>query len=146
MDLKSVIGTKTPPRSIVCEASLLRNFALATGAKDRIYWDENAATKAEHRALPAPPTFLFSLAMMAPEDGSTVWDNLDIDLGRILHGEEKFVYGAPVYAGDTITFQTEYVDAYEKKGGALKFIVSDTHATNQDGEFCGKTSTILVLR
>ncbi|HEY1710578.1 MAG TPA: MaoC family dehydratase N-terminal domain-containing protein [Rhizomicrobium sp.] len=142
---KSFIGLETKPRSVDVEKGQLKFFARATGEKNPIYFDEAAAKTAGHPALPAPPTFLFCLETMAPaHDG--VMARLGIDIGRVLHGEQQFTYGKPIYAGDTITMTTKVSDIYDKKGGALDFVVQDTHSVNQRGENVGVSRTIIVVR
>jgi acyl dehydratase len=142
---KSFIGVETEPRSIEVEKGQLRFFAKATGEKNPIYFDEAAAKAAGHPTLPAPPTFLFCLETMAPSrDG--VMAKLGIDIGRVLHGEQRFTCGKPIYAGDTITMKTRIADIYDKKGGALDFIVQDTEAVNQKGEKVGVSRTVIVVR
>ena len=82
---------------------------------------------------------------MAPST-EHVMAKLGINIGRVLHGEQQFTYGKPIYAGDTITLRTKVSDIYDKKGGALDFIVQDTDATNQKGENVGVSRTVIVVR
>ena len=142
---RSFIGLETAPRSVEVEKGQLKSFAGATGEKNPIYFDEAAAKAAGHPALPAPPTFLFSLGLLAPETES-VMAKLGIDMGRVLHGEQSFTYGKPIHAGDTITLKTKISDIYDKRGGVLDFIVQDTEAANQNGEAVGVTRTVIVVR
>jgi len=142
---RSFIGFESKPRAVAVEKSQLRFFADATGETDPIYFDEAAARAAGHPALPAPPTFLFCLASLAP-DGENVIARLGVDMGRVLHGEQSFTYGEPIHAGDTITLRTRISDIYDKRGGALDFIVQDTQATNQTGESVGAARTVIVVR
>lgn len=142
---RSLIGLETGPRSVEVEAGQLRFFAKATGETNPIYFDEAAARTSGHPALPAPPTFLFCLASLAP-DTEGVMARLGVDIGKVLHGEQSFTYGRPIYAGDTITLKTRVADIYDKRGGALDFIVEDTTAKNQNGEFVGVARTVIVVR
>lgn len=143
---KSLIGQKSTPKSITVEQGQVLLFAKATGAKDKVYRDVEAAKAAGHPALPIAPTFLFCLDSLAPSTDQSILQKLGVDIGRLLHGEQRFKYGKPVYAGDEITFQNEVTDMYEKKGGALKFVVSETTATNQHGEHVGTMINSLVIR
>lgn len=143
---KSLIGQKSTPKSITVEQGQMRFFAKATGTKDRVYWDVEDAKTAGHPALPAPPTFMFCLDSLAPAADRSILQQLGVDIGRILHGEQRFKYGKPIYAGDVITFQSEITDMYEKKGGALKFVVSETTAKNQNDEYVGTMINSLVIR
>ena len=142
---KSYIGLETGPRSVEVEKGQLRFFAKATGETNPVYFDEEAAKAAGHSALPAPPTFLFCLQTMTPSENSII-AKLGIDIGRVLHGEQQFTYGKQIYAGDIIVLRTRVSDIYEKKGGALDFIVEDTRATNQKGEDVGASRTVIVVR
>ena len=71
---------------------------------------------------------------------------LDLDIGRVLHGSQEFDYLGQIYAGDSITQQCKIVDIYDKKGGALEFVVQESSYTNQDGELVGKARQTLVYR
>lgn len=142
---KSFIGFETAPRSVDVEKGQLKFFAKATGETNPIYFDEKAARDAGHPALPAPPTFLFCLQTMAPGDDD-VMGKLGINIGQVLHGEQQFTNHKPIYAGDTITVKTKIADMYEKKGGALEFIVQETEASNQKGEKVGVARTVIVVR
>lgn len=145
-DVTSVIGRETAPKSIVVERGQVQFFAKATGAKDPIYRSLEAAQAAGHRDIPTPPTFLFTLDQLSPAKEKSVLAALGVNIGNILHGEQRFKYGAQIYAGDTITLSAKVTDAYEKKGGKLQFIVSETTATNQNGESVGTMINSLVIR
>jgi hypothetical protein len=71
---------------------------------------------------------------------------LGIDIGRVLHGEQQFTYLQQIYAGDRIKLSTRISDIYDKKGGALEFVVQDTTAENQQGVAVGAARTIMVVR
>lgn len=142
---KSFIGHELAPAITEVEKGRLRFFAKATGNDDPIYSDEDAARAAGYRSLPAPPTFLFCLEM----DRGNPFDFLEllkVDLGKILHGEQTFAYHAPICAGDRITFKSKIADIYDKKGGALEFIVVDTEAHNQEGVHVGDMRRSIVVR
>ena len=142
---KSFIGSTSAPRSVEVEKGQLKFFAKATDETNRIYFDEAVAREAGHPALPAPPTFLMCLGSLAP-DREDILGKLGIDIGRILHGEQHFTHFKPIYAGDTITLTTRVTDMYDKKGGALDFIVQETDATNQKGEKVGLARSTIVVR
>ncbi|MDP6973306.1 MAG: MaoC family dehydratase N-terminal domain-containing protein, partial [Pseudomonadales bacterium] len=84
--------------------------------------------------------------LLAPSGDPGVLVQMGIDIGRLLHGEQRFKYGKPIYAGDEITLQSEITDMYEKKGGALKFVITETTATNQKGEVVGSMTNSLIIR
>jgi acyl dehydratase len=141
---KKFIGKAIPEFRTVAEAGQLRFFAKATGETNPIYFDESAARDAGHPNLPLPPTFLFSLELHQPD---TRWrDEIGIQVARILHGEQSFSYHRLAYAGDVLRFETRIADIYDKKGGALDFVVRETRVTNQNGEHVADLRSVLVQR
>ena len=142
---RSFIGTASEPRTIEVEKGHLKFFAKATGQTDPIYFDEAAARAAGHPALPAPPTFAFSLGLGARAKKGDAFDII-ADLRKILHGEQSFTYHHVLYAGDTVTLVTTTQDIYEKRNGALEFLVQDTAFTNQHGQLCVEMRTVTVVR
>ena len=149
IDREKHVGVVSEPRTVVVEPGFLKFFARATGAPDPVYFDEEAARAAGHPALPAPPTYLFSLALGAPAKRGEVLDpenGIGVDMRRILHGEQSFAYHRPIHAGDRLTLTTTTRDIYEKRGGALEFIVQDTRAVNGDGELCAEMRVVTVVR
>lgn len=142
---KNQIGHEFHPFTVEIEKGRLRFFARAIGEENPIYINEDAALAAGYPALPAPPTFLFSIDLESPEQLPVV-DLLGLDIGRILHGSQEFEYLGQIHAGDRITQTSRIEDIFEKKGGALEFIVQESRYTNQDGELVGKARQTLVYR
>lgn len=141
---KQFIGKTLPAFRAVAEAGRLRFFAKAIGETNRVYFDEAAARDAGHPALPLPPTFLFSLEFEQPDAS---WrDEIGIELPRILHGEQTFTYHRLAYAGDVLLFESRIADIYDKKGGALEFVVRETCVTNQRGEHVADLRSVIVQR
>lgn len=143
------LGEVSEPRVIDVEKGQLRFFAKATNETNPIYFDEDAARAAGHPTIPAPPTFLFSLALGAPAKRGDILDaenGIGVDMRRILHGEQKFEYHRPIYAGDRVTLITTTSEIYDKKGGALEFIAQDTEATNDAGELLASMRVVTVVR
>ncbi len=141
---RAYIGHRFDDRFVHVEAGQLRFFAKATGETDPVYFDEDAAKAAGHPALPAPPTFLFSLDVQSGNFASLKL--LGVDIGRVLHGEEQFEHRRQIYAGDRLRLSSRIADLYDKKGGALDFIVQETTAENQHGETVGMHRTVTVVR
>ncbi|MFK0089645.1 MaoC family dehydratase N-terminal domain-containing protein [Pseudomonas sp. NPDC090755] len=141
---KKHIGKQLAPFQVTADAGQLRFFAKAIGETNPIYFSEQVARDAGHPGLPLPPTMLFSLAFENPSQG---WrDELGIIASRILHGEESFTYHRMAYAGDTLRFDVRIADIYDKKGGALEFVVRETRVTNQRNEHVADLRTVLVQR
>jgi acyl dehydratase len=139
------IGHELPASILPIERSRLRFFAKATGETRLEYTDIAAARAAGYADLPAPPTFL-----MAAELDSGVSDqllkDLQIPLANLLHGEQSFAYHKPVCAGDTVTVRSVISDIYDKKNGALEFVVKSARAVNQRDELVAEFKSVLVCR
>ena len=142
---KRFIGHVMPTFSAVVEAGRLRFFAKATGQTDPLYSDEAVARAAGHPGLPVPPTFLFCLEMESP-DPAAIRNLLGMDYRSLLHGEQGFTYHAMAYAGDTLTFEQRIEDIYDKKGGALEFVVRTTRVTNQHQQLVAELRCVTVIR
>lgn len=142
---RKFIGHEFAPATVEVEKGRLRFFAKATGNMDPVYSDEEAARTAGYPSIPVPPTFLFCLEMDR-DDPFDFLDLMKIDLGKVLHGDQTFAYHAPVCAGDKVTFTTKVADIYDKKGGALEFVVMDTEVRNQNGTHVADMRRSIVVR
>jgi acyl dehydratase len=142
---KKVIGHEFEAFSTTVEAGKVKLFCKAIGEEDPIYADEAAAKAAGYRAVPVPPTFLQAITNDDPGKGGLL-RLLNVDIGLILHGEQHYDYYAPVYVGDKITCQAKVTDMYDKKGGALWFVVSETSLKDQSGKLVAKGTGITVVR
>lgn len=142
---KKLIGHSFKPFTAVAEAGKVKLFCKAIGEENPIYVDEAAAKAAGYKAVPVPPTFLQALTNDDPEKGGLL-RLLNVDIGLILHGEQHYEYLAPVFVGDRITCQQKVTDIYDKKGGALWFVVSETEMKDQAGQPVAKARSITVVR
>ncbi|MBD8050133.1 MaoC family dehydratase N-terminal domain-containing protein [Limnohabitans radicicola] len=142
---RQYIGHTMPKFSVAVEKGRLRFFAKATGQTDPVYTDEAVAQAAGHPGLPVPPTFFFCLEMESP-DPAAIRNLLGLDYRRVLHGEQGFTYHRMAYAGDVLTYEQRIEDIYDKKGGALEFVVRKTRVTNQRGEHVADLRSITVQR
>ncbi len=148
IDRAKHLGVVSEPRTVDVERGFLRFFAHATNETNPLYTDDEAARAAGHPAVLAPPTYLFCLFNSAPAKRGNVFDpegGIGVDMARVRHGEQKYAYHKPVYAGDRLTLTTTTSSIYERRGGALEFIVQDTRAVNAAGELCIEMSATTVI-
>ena len=92
--------------------------------------------------LPVPPTF-----SVLPGDGRPdprAAPAARHRLPQLLHGEQRFSYHAMAHAGDTLRFEPRIADIYDKKGGALEFVVVDTEVTRTADVVAVLTETLVV--
>jgi acyl dehydratase len=145
MIAKTWIGHELPPSTMTIERSRLQFFAKAIGETNPVYTDVAAARAAGYADLPAPPTFLFGAELDSGASDRLVAD-LGIPFANLLHGEQCFTYHHPACAGDQVTVRSTLTDIYDKKGGALEFVVKSSRATNEAGVLLAEMRTVLIYR
>lgn len=142
---RRLIGSALTPFDVAVERWPLRAFSKATGQDDPVYWDVTAARAAGYPDLLVPPTFLFCLEMSGP-DPTEVYERLGVDYAHVLHGEQHFTYHRLVFAGESLYFSAGITDLYEKKAGALSFIVWVTRVTDAKGAEVADLRSVMVVR
>ena len=139
------VGKVFPPLQADVEKWQLRFFAKAVGESNPIYFDEVAAQAEGHKSILAPPTYVLTLSIAEP-DPFQKYRELGINPEQMLHAQQKFEYFAPVYAGDKITFTSRIVDFIERRKGAIKFLIEETDAVNQEGVMTTRFRKTVVIK
>jgi acyl dehydratase len=134
-----LIGHTRPGGTLLVTRSRLRLFAKATGQTAPEFVDVDAARRAGYRDLPVPPTFYFGVDLEMPDPFAHLAE-IGVDLNAVLHGEQEFIYHEVAVAGDELTSSSVVTDVFEKKGGALKFMVTETPIVNGEG------TTVVTMR
>lgn len=134
---RSAVGRSLPRVTARAEPGRLRFFLDTLG-------ETNGLLRGAGAAL--PPTYLFCLEMLDAADPFGYLAELDIDITRILHGEQGFTYHAPVSEGDVLTFSPRVASVTDKKGGALTLVVIETAVANQHGAHVADLSRTIVVR
>jgi acyl dehydratase len=143
---QSVVGRAFTPVTARVEPGRLRFFLDTVGETNPLYRDPSAARAAGYADALVPPTYLFCLEMMDATEPFEFLTALEIDIARVLHGEQRFDYYAPVAVGDTLTFKPRVTSVTDKKGGAMTLIAIETKVINQDGVHVADTSRTVVVR
>jgi acyl dehydratase len=143
---QSAVGRSFTPVTAHVEPGRLRFFLNTLGEQNPVYRDEAAARGAGYSATPIPPTYLFCLELMDAERPFEFLTELNIDLARVLHGEQRFTYHASVVVGDTLTFKSRVTGVADKKGGAMTMVIVETEVTNQHGAHVADTARTIVVR
>ncbi|MFD7460486.1 MULTISPECIES: MaoC family dehydratase N-terminal domain-containing protein [unclassified Streptomyces] len=144
IDADAALAYRFEPQVVTVERGRLAFFAKATGQRDPVYSDLDAAQAAGHPDLPVPPSFYFSLELERP-DPFDYLTALGVDLRRILHGEQSFTYHAMAYAGDRLTLRSRVVDLTVKKKGALEVLTKSTSVLRDD-QMVAEAVTVIVVR
>jgi acyl dehydratase len=128
----SFIGRSYPPtRPYEVGREKVREFAVAVGADHPAHHDPEAARALGHPDLVAPPTFPIVMSMAA---GNQVIDDpaLGLDYSRVVHGDQRFSYVRPVYAGDRLTCVCTVEEIISR--GGHDFVTTRTDIATEDGE------------
>jgi acyl dehydratase len=140
---RSRIGWRSEPSTVRIDGWRVKLFCRAIAETDPVYWDDTAARAAGHPGCPVPPTFLKAIEG-EHFSSAALLESLGAPLTGVLHAEQSFDWLIPVHVGDTITVSREVADIYDKKDGALTFIVVDTHYLVADAAVARSRQTILV--
>lgn len=121
----------------------IREFAAAIGDTNPAYSDAAAARKLGHADVVAPPTFATVLTLRVVE--SVLADpELGVDWSRVVHGQERYAYAAPILAGDELTTTATIESVRSVAGNDMVTLRADV-ATSA-GEPRVTATSMLVIR
>ncbi|HSO95221.1 MAG TPA: MaoC family dehydratase N-terminal domain-containing protein [Acidimicrobiia bacterium] len=136
---KSKVGLTDELKTMPLERGKIREFAKACQNTNPAYVDEVAP--------PVPPTFLTTVNFWMGS-GTSPLAQLDIDLRRLLHGGQEYVFhGPPPRAGTNLTFQTRVDKIYEKegkRGGTMTFVETVTEFRDPDGRVVAEARSTAI--
>jgi acyl dehydratase len=127
---QSLIGKRYPPFTIQISAARVREYAELIGDTSLVRRDSEAARAAGFRDITAPPTFGFTLGLLAGQSDLALAE-MGVTMNEALHGEQRFEFFSPLCAGDVVTGYQWIDDLKEKKGGALLVLITGFELKNQ---------------
>lgn len=138
----AAVGKAYPPTTYLVGREKVREYAHAVGETHPLHLDVEAARRAGHRDVVAPP--MFCVVYSAPAMGPPLLDpEVGIDFALMVHGGQEFRWGPLVVAGDEIETRVAVVSIEERDGRG--FFVFESVSTNQDGAtVCVGTWTNIV--
>ncbi|WP_283139058.1 MaoC family dehydratase N-terminal domain-containing protein [Rhizohabitans arisaemae] len=141
---REFVGRSSPP-SDPYEVSRvkIREFATAIGDPNPIYVDRKAAEAAGHPDVVAPPTFPIVFGMVGGSD-FLANPELGLNYAMVVHGEQRFEYNRPIYAGDVLTFVTTITGI--RSLGKNELLTVETEVKALDGEHVCTSYNTLVER
>jgi acyl dehydratase len=136
------IGRTYSPTTYAVGREKVREYAAAVGETNPLYLDVDAARRAGHADVVAPP--MFAVVYAGPSVMQGLFDpDLKIDFAHLVHGSQEFRWGPLVVAGDEISTTTAVKEVAQR--GGLSFYVFETVSRNQQGEtVCTGTWTNIV--
>jgi acyl dehydratase len=135
---KALVGREFPAVTTDVTVDALQRYARAYNDDNPAFFDPSSAG-----GIIAPPMFGVTVtwnalmkAMMDPE--------LNVDLLRLVHGEQDMEFPTPIRPGDVITATAKIVSIEAKTTGETMAV--ELNATNQHGQPVQKTLFIIFIR
>jgi acyl dehydratase len=145
----SLVGRQIGQVSFPVDRSKLAELARAFGDDDPVWHDPQAAADAGFADVPTLPTLTVLVDHWRPGGVAGVVEAIGADLSRILHGEVRWHYLAPIRIGDTLTARqtvTDVTGRTGKRGGTMTLVTIETEFTNQLGELAVRRTDTLIER
>lgn len=121
----------------------IKEFAAAIGDDNPLYRDKAAAQAAGHPDVVAPPTFPIVFSLHSGAEALADPD-LGLNFAMVVHGEQRFEYRRPIYAGDELVTTATITDIRTAGRNELLTIRSDV--TTVSGEPVCTTYNTIVER
>ncbi len=115
----------------------VQDFARAVGEDNPVFFDAEAAEQHGFPNIVAPPTFSTTQIFAVPRDQREQRLGANLDYGRVLHGEQEFVYKRLPVAGETLKGRMRIatdVTKEGKRGGSMRFVTYESVFTDEAGE------------
>jgi acyl dehydratase len=115
----------------------VQDFARAVGEDNPVFFDAEAAEQQGFPNIVAPPTFSTTQIFAVPRDHREQRLGANLDYGRVLHGEQEFIYQRLPVAGETLKGRMRIakdVTKEGKRGGSMRFVTYESVFTDEAGE------------
>lgn len=148
-DVAKFIGYKFEPFCFVVERGKIREFVLAIGDDNPVYSQSEAAKAAGFRDVTIPPTFPTVIDMWGGPDFFQLVKALELNLLKVLHGEQEYDYLRDIFPGDEITANMTVEDAISKSGGdrgGMNLFTLKTEYSNLKGELVMIARSTIIER
>lgn len=144
-------GARVDAVTVSVERGAVRFFAQVLGETNPIHFDAAAARDAGHPDIVAPASFFVVIEASANEslrrsNRPAAAALVNCDYRYLLHGDERYVYQAPIYASEDVQFITRVVDFYDKKGGAMEFVTFESSIISEKRGLLVRSKRTLLHR
>lgn len=119
------------------ERGKVKEFAIAVGENNPVYYDPIAARERGFPDVIAPPTFTVTQIWQIPREERQARLEANLDYERVLHGEQEFVYKRLPVAGEVLKGTMRISKDFTKegkRGGAMRFVTYESKFTDGDGQ------------
>ena len=138
----AAVGKTYAPTTYAVGREKVKEFALATYESNPLHLDPEAARKAGHDDVVAPP--MFCVVYSAPAIAPAILDpDVGINFALMVHGGQEFRWGPLVVAGDEIVTTTTVKEIEERDGKGF-YVFESTSRNQRDETVCIGTWTNIV--
>jgi acyl dehydratase len=119
------------------ERGKVREFALAVGEDNPVFYDPEEARRQGLPDIVAPPTFTVTQLWQVSREEREARLGANLDYERVLHGEQEFVFKRLPFAGEVLTGTMRIssdVTKEGRRGGSMRFVTYESRFTDADGE------------
>lgn len=137
------INREYKPITYVIGQEKIKEYALAVGDLNPLYINPEFAKKSKYGSVIAPPLFVVVYARDAMinlfSDGE-----LNLNVARLVHGEQDFIFHQIVKANDAITTYPKIKTIYQKNNN--DFVELETKSYNQNKELVVEGLWTFIIR
>lgn len=119
------------------ERGKVREFALAVGEDNPIFFDVDAARAQGLPDIVAPPTFTVTQIWQVSREQREEQLGANLDYERVLHGEQEFEYQRLPFAGEILRATMRISKDFTKqgkRGGEMRFVTYESRFVDVQGE------------
>jgi acyl dehydratase len=131
------LAERTIEFELPVERGKIREFALAVGEDNQLFFDPEEARRHGLPDIVAPPTFTVTQLWEVPRDEREKRLGARLDYERVLHGEQEFTYKRFPVAGEvlrgTMRISSD-VTKEGRRGGRMRFVTYESRFVDADGD------------
>lgn len=119
------------------ERGKVREFALAVGEDNPIFFDVDTARAQGLPDIVAPPTFTVTQIWQISREQREEQLGANLDYERVLHGEQEFEYQRLPFAGEILRATMRISKDFSKegkRGGEMRFVTYESRFVDVQGE------------
>lgn len=145
-DALEFLGYEFSSWQFTVEKGKIREFAIAIGDENPLYFNSEAARAAGLQYITVPPTFLTAVDMWGGLDFFQLMEILNLNPAKVLHGEQEYDYYGEIYPGDILIATARVSDVKSKSGGkgTMNLFTIETRYVNEGSDLVAIARSVVV--
>lgn len=123
--------------SLPVERGKVKEFAVAVGDNNPLFYDREAALESGFPDCVAPPTFTVTQLWAVPREAREERLGSGLDYSRVLHGEQEFIFTRLPVVGEILKGAMRIsrdLSKEGKRGGAMRFVTYESIFRDEEGD------------